>query len=218
MENRFETLTTQHIIAGLIHNLNTPLNLILGYAQQLQGSYPGDPALQKIVDAGLRIDSQLNGTMQAIHNRLSQKTECFELDNWLKHELSLLMCDLRIKRGISFEQDNIQPQISICNSQLILSLLFQTLILNILELYAPKSIKMKLSIGQEDGSGIINMSYQAPQDHQHDDLSSTLVKGLDQILGAWSESNWNENIKVSITSKPDLTAINLKLKIKDLHG
>lgn len=86
MENYFEALTTQQTIAGLIHNLNTPLNLILIYAQQLQGRYPEDQDLQKIIDAGLRIDSQLKDTMQALLDRLNPESESIDNNQHLANK------------------------------------------------------------------------------------------------------------------------------------
>jgi signal transduction histidine kinase len=52
------------VLEGLIHNIRTPLNLILGYAQQMQ-KQTDNPYLERIYQAGIKIDDLMQGTWEA---------------------------------------------------------------------------------------------------------------------------------------------------------
>ncbi len=84
---------TEAVLEGLIHNLRTPLNLILGYAQKLE--QPSDLA-RRIYEAGIRLDDLLQETWEALQTRLSEKKPT-ELNAWLKSELALLHSVLPVK-------------------------------------------------------------------------------------------------------------------------
>ncbi|MDY0319617.1 MAG: histidine kinase dimerization/phospho-acceptor domain-containing protein, partial [Candidatus Cloacimonadaceae bacterium] len=68
-----EKILTRHILEGLIHNLNNPLNLILGYSQILRKAQPDNAEIAKIYQAGIRMDEVL----KELYNRISERS--FEL-------------------------------------------------------------------------------------------------------------------------------------------
>jgi len=81
------------VLEGLIHNLRTPLNLVLAYAQKL----PDDHGyVQRIYAAGIKMDDLLQNTWEALQLRHSDQVPT-ELNSWLKGELNLLHCVLPIK-------------------------------------------------------------------------------------------------------------------------
>lgn len=217
MEPRFETLTMRHILEGLNHNLNTPLNLILGYAQHLQGSYPGDPYLQKIIDAGLKIDHQLSNLMQAVHARLFQETESFELDVWLQRELSFLYCDLKIKRSVVFEQNSIPAQLMVRNSRSLLSLAFETIIYSIMELNPESATRIALTLLRGSQEITLKLSFPALIDYSPEDVKEITIKRLSESLNSWGKSDWDSFIGIEAGTAPDSLGIDLNLVIRQMH-
>lgn len=190
MDPRFKTLTMRHLLTGLIHNLNTPLNLILGYAQQLQRAYPDETGLQKIIDAGLRIDHQLNNANGALQVRLFQNTQNFDPEVWLRRELSFLSCDLKIKRGIVFDCVSVSAGISVNNSEQLLSLVFETVIYSILESKTEASARIGLSLASEPDAIILGISFPQATIGYTGDLIRIVNAHLDPLIESWDIPDW----------------------------
>lgn len=89
------------VLEGLIHNIRTPLNLILGYAQQMQKQID-NPYLERIYQAGIKIDDLMQGTWEAFEMRNPEVAKIC-LNDWLISELKLLNNHLQIKHRLQFE-------------------------------------------------------------------------------------------------------------------
>lgn len=212
MENRFEALTLRQILAGLKHNLNTPLNLILGYAQQLQGSYPENPGLQKIIDAGLKIDKQLTDCRDEVQARLFQDSETFDLCAWLQAELSFLYCDLQIKRGIVFETQALPETLLISCSRPLLSLTFETIILSILEFKSGSAVRIHFRISPETAETCLRISSEPALKLSNPELADLVNQRLDQALNSWGISNREDCLKPEAGCVQDETALKLIIR------
>ncbi len=107
------------ILEGLIHNIRTPLNLILGYAQQLQKQ--GDNAyLERILQAGVTIDDLLQSTWEAFDMRKAEVCQ-LNLNEWLGAEMALLHNHLMIKHKLLMVADIPKEEVYCLVSPLMLS-------------------------------------------------------------------------------------------------
>jgi signal transduction histidine kinase len=142
MKEKLQAILIKEIVAGLAHNINTPLNLILGYAQQMQTKGFNPDHLQKILDAGFKIDSILSGTQQGIMLSEDINLSEYDLVELLTKELVLLTDDLRIKRAIKFNTAKLVGSFPVKSIPAAMCLLFTSLIHQIQE-YAPVSLDLE---------------------------------------------------------------------------
>ena len=141
-----DALLFRKVLEGVIHNINTPLNLVLGYVQQLQKNDPDNEQLQKIFNAGIQIDDILNDTYRSVlHRLILQKTE-FDLGQWLNEEMTLLHNELAIKHQFRFELVPWQDAPKVKTSSLLLSVCFEAIILKISKLHPHKPLPATLGI------------------------------------------------------------------------
>lgn len=98
------------ILEGMIHNARTPLNLILGYAQQLQ-KQGENVYLERIYKAGIAIDDIFSSTWEALQMRSAEPVS-LNLNEWLNAELSLLYNHLMIKHKLIMKSEI--PQEDVC--------------------------------------------------------------------------------------------------------
>jgi hypothetical protein len=128
-EKQLETLSVLRVLEGLIHNINTPLNVIIGYSQQLKKQYPEIKYLDSITDAGLQIDD----LVQVCSGQLAQKLvscECsIDLKQWLQNELKLLKNILAIKHSLQLEDNLPDEKIHVLTNPSMLGALVDNLVL-----------------------------------------------------------------------------------------
>jgi hypothetical protein len=111
------------VLEGLIHNIRTPLNLILGYAQQMQ-KQTDNPYLERIYQAGIKIDDLMQGTWEAFEKRNPEVAKIC-LNDWLNSELKLLNNHLQIKHRLQFETSIAETDVWCETSSLQLSQWFE---------------------------------------------------------------------------------------------
>ena len=119
------------VLEGMIHNIRTPLNLIMGYAQQLQKE-SNNPYLERIYQAGIKIDDMMQSTWEAFEQR-NPEVERICLNEWLSRELKLLNNHLNIKHRLRIETQMPDSEVWCDASTLQLSLWFENLLLCILD-------------------------------------------------------------------------------------
>jgi signal transduction histidine kinase len=102
-ELQLETLAVYQALEGLIHNINTPLNVILGYSQQLRKQHPEISGLEDITKAGLQIDDLVQSMSGQLAQRFFLEPDSFGLVAWLQNEIKLLRNILRIKHSLHFD-------------------------------------------------------------------------------------------------------------------
>ncbi len=125
------TLALHKVLEGLIHNINTPLNLILGYSQQLKKQHPELAQIDKIYQAGLAIDDLIQSCARNIIMRLGRDKCRFDLNLWLEDEIKLFNDVLEIKHKLSFSAGLPGTEVFVESSPLLLSLFLESLILSI---------------------------------------------------------------------------------------
>jgi len=95
-----ETIPLQ-ILEGLIHNVRTPLNLILGYAQHCRTKDRNEFA-DKIRNAGIRVDDLLQELWDSLNVITEVKTHQ-SLLTWLKAEQVIIHNCLQLKHRYMLE-------------------------------------------------------------------------------------------------------------------
>ncbi len=125
---------------GLIHNLNNPLNLILGYSHILRKAQPESEEAEKIYQAGIRIDE----TLKELYNRILERSfaESQEISpaSWLDAELGVVQHYLPIKHSFTFvREDNANFEQVFCSVPE-LSLWYETALLKLKDLVEPTQL------------------------------------------------------------------------------
>jgi signal transduction histidine kinase len=87
-------------LEGLIHNINTPLNTIIGYVQILLRENPESKALQKIMESGFQIDSSLKSIQDKIGSNRSRFKQQIDVNRVIQNELEIGRNDLFFKHNV----------------------------------------------------------------------------------------------------------------------
>lgn len=153
-----EQLYFKHILEGLIHNLNSPLNLILGFAQQLQKSNPELEKLHRILDAGLGMDDILRKTYLSFLNRINPEKQDLDLAQWVSDEICYLTNNLEIKHQCIFQYSQASNPVPVHSSALLLSFTLESLITLLLQKTSIRPLHINLQVvrGELELSSICN--------------------------------------------------------------
>jgi signal transduction histidine kinase len=92
-------------LEGVIHNLNSPLNTILGYAQILRNRNPELKAVEKIYQAGLEIDKEFKNLALDIEKFKNEMPVFLSLNEEIVNHLKLMSFNLFFKHNIKVETD-----------------------------------------------------------------------------------------------------------------
>ena len=136
------------ILEALVHNIRTPLNLILGYSQQLQKldtPHKLSDYSSRIYQAGIQVEELLQGFWEALQLRNSTSEET-SLNYWLKTELFLMNCNLAVKHRVIFSSEIPVQDIIAMVSPLSLSLWFESFVAAVLALIPEKPVQIGLSL------------------------------------------------------------------------
>ena len=163
MSRNLQLVSMQRILAGLIHNINTPLNLILGYSQQIQITQGDSPYLQKIMDAGIRIDDLLSGILDTIHERTYSEIKEVDVLKWLAAEIAFLQNELSIKRKIIFKVQESDGQMLVRNSSPLLSTDFEAFVLNYRDILGGQSGSISIQPSFDGESVTLMMVCSVPE-------------------------------------------------------
>lgn len=142
------------LINGLAHNINTPLNLILGFAQQAQSANPQLEQLQKIINAGLRIDDILTQTIKNMQYRESFETGYYSLVELVQNHITALMNNLKIKRSLALKLSLPAEPILISTISALPCLLLEHILCGLSE---QNGLPLELVIGRSDKDAIIDL-------------------------------------------------------------
>jgi light-regulated signal transduction histidine kinase (bacteriophytochrome) len=148
-KNLVETLSLYRVLEGLIHNINTPLNVVIGYSQQLKKQYPDITYLDKITEAGLAIDDLIRSCAESFVGRLDNGLSSFDLNKWLEVEIRFLKNILEVKHAVKFEIKPGKNLPEVLSNQLMLSLFFESLVLFIRNKCELKPGNRTLSVSAE---------------------------------------------------------------------
>jgi hypothetical protein len=124
-----ESIAMKRVLEGLIHNMNTPLNLVLGYAQQIRRQHPEITSAETILTAGLNIDDILHACLRQLDLRNSDGTRNILLNDWLPDEIKLLKNVLEIKRNVNLEVTAPSTCVNITMHPLLLSVIIEIIVM-----------------------------------------------------------------------------------------
>jgi signal transduction histidine kinase len=124
-----ETLSMLKVLEGLIHNINTPLNVIIGYSQQLKKQHPEIKYLESITEAGLQIDDLIQASSRQVAERFNGTETRIKVKKWLQEELVLLKNYLDVKHSIRFETRFSEQELEAVTNPFLLGICLESLVL-----------------------------------------------------------------------------------------
>lgn len=185
-----QSLALHKVLEGLIHNINTPLNLILGYSQQLIKQYPDIANLEKIYQAGLTIDDLMQSCARNIIQRLGRTTNCFDINQWLKDEVKIFNDVLEIKHKINIITQLLSSEVIVESSPLLLSLFLESLILYIRNAIEKSDTRI-VNIRMVQNCDYVDITIQA-SDCEHNNIQAYLTD-LQSELENYSGISFSDN-------------------------
>ncbi len=135
------------VLEGLIHNIRTPLNLIMGYTQQLQ-KQSDNPYLARIYQATVKIDDMMQGTWAALEQR-NPNVERVCLNEWMQSELNLLNNYLQIKHHIIIHSRIPDVEVHAEISSLQLCNWLETLLLTVINNHNEAPINLQMNLAED---------------------------------------------------------------------
>ncbi len=93
------------LTSGLAHNLNSPLQTIIGFAQLLQMKTPGSPELDNILKMANQMRDIINNLMFKLRQEQSAELQEIDLNQLLQAELTFLESNLIYKHEVVKEFD-----------------------------------------------------------------------------------------------------------------
>jgi signal transduction histidine kinase len=192
-----QTLAVQKVLEGLIHNLNTPLNLILGYSQQLKKLHPELANLEKIYNAGLQIDDLIQSCARQISSRLQGELTQFDLNYWIVNEVKLLNNLMEIKRNVVFETILPPEGLLVETSSMLLSLFIESLVIFIKNSTAYNLGSPKIKIELIDLKDKANLSIFVPMEFKDKHTLKPYLQKLQTELESFSKTDFSSGVPFS---------------------
>jgi len=90
-------------VEGVVHNINSPLNSILGFAQLLKKNLPENDDLQKIIHAGRNISLQVKSLLRKVREDNIAMLRPININELIEQELNLCKHNLYFKHYVSLE-------------------------------------------------------------------------------------------------------------------
>ncbi len=172
-----EKILTRHILEGLIHNLNNPLNLILGYSHILRKAQPDNAEIAKICQAGIRMDEVLKELYNRISERSFELIQEISLASWLTRELDYLQHYLSIKHGIRFVREDLTDDQVVLASLIELGTWYESKLVILNECF--EAISIQTGISSHLGKPAL---YLKPDQVISNDIASSLSEKIDLEL------------------------------------
>ena len=120
-------------IQGIVHNLNTPLNSVIGFAQLMSEENPEDNDLKKIINAAKSMSDIIKLLLQKTRDDSIAMPMPININSLLKQELSFCSHDLFFKHNVQLELDFAEklPDLNLVYGDI--SQVFQTIFNNAME-------------------------------------------------------------------------------------
>ena len=90
-------------VEGVVHNINSPLNSILGFAQLLKKNFPDNDDLQKIIHAGKNISLQVKSLLRKVREDNIAMLRPIDINELIEQELNLCKHNLYFKHYVNLE-------------------------------------------------------------------------------------------------------------------
>jgi signal transduction histidine kinase len=95
---------------GIVHNLNSPLNSILGYAQLLKDEFPENPDILKIINSAKQMSQSVKSLLTKIKKDSLANPDLIDLNQFLNMEIEIGKHHLFFKNEVVLHVD-LQPDI-----------------------------------------------------------------------------------------------------------
>ncbi len=92
-------------VEGIVHNLNSPLNTILGYAQLMKKVYPDNQDIDKIIASGKVISQDVKSLFRKIQEGSISMKQPVDVNKILRQEIELLKHNLFFKHHVTLHQE-----------------------------------------------------------------------------------------------------------------
>jgi len=182
MDVRLEALSMYRVLDGLIHNINTPLNIIIGYSQQLKKQYPEIANLESITEAGIQIDDLVQACSRQYISRVQSEIVTFELGPWLEDEIRLLKNILDVKHSLRFELLQPEEKMMVRSSPLLLGLFIDALVLQVKTENTNSNGNNVVKFNVENSGEYAMLSILLPEGEQVTSGLSSFLTGLESRL------------------------------------
>lgn len=90
-------------VEGVVHNMNSPLNSILGYAQLLKKTYKNDEDVEKIIEAAKNISHAVKTLLRKVQHDNISMLHPIDINELIEQELELLNHNLFFKHYVDME-------------------------------------------------------------------------------------------------------------------
>jgi signal transduction histidine kinase len=120
-------------VQGIVHNLNSPLNSVIGYTQLLLDEHPESSDLKKIKDTSITMSNWIRSLLQKTVDDSIAMTRTVNINTMIQQELAFCTHDLFFKHNVKLEMqlsDNI-PDLQLVYGDI--SQVFQTLFNNAID-------------------------------------------------------------------------------------
>lgn len=188
-----DIIAAKHIIEGLIHNLNNPLNLVLGFAQKLKKSHPDNKEINIIYDAGIKMNKQLKELSSNLYARSFAISKTIKLGDWLDNETVFLENHLELKHSMRFERKDYAENLEIESSELALALWFEEKLQKMIRSGVRGRIRIGVCLCDE-----LPSLYISPETGLEENLKEMLLQDCDSGLYLPDEqmlkSAWNPKV------------------------
>ncbi|MBM4403964.1 MAG: hypothetical protein FJ042_06260 [Candidatus Cloacimonetes bacterium] len=164
------------ILEGLIHNINTPLNLVLGYTQQKMKDQPECEILPMIYTAGLKIDDILRNSYKNVIQRMIFRKTSFCLNQWLQDEIKFLENYLHFKHHCRIGLVMTSETVIVYASVMLLTVCFEKLMLSLTGQETKDLVEIGIRTATDEGTPLIEVTCQE-QPGIHDTLDD-LIKQI----------------------------------------
>jgi len=91
-------------VEGVVHNMNSPLNSILGYAQLLKKTYEDNEDVDKIIDAAKNISHAVKTLLRKVHHDNISMLHPIDINELIEQEIELLNHNLFFKHYVELEK------------------------------------------------------------------------------------------------------------------
>ncbi|MDO9576775.1 MAG: ATP-binding protein [Candidatus Cloacimonadales bacterium] len=102
-------------VEGIVHNLNSPLNSILGYSQLIKKGDKSIKDIDKIIEAGINAAHIVKGLLDKVKKSNASMVHPIDVNDLIEHELDLCNHNLFFKHYVILEK-NLEKDLPVINA------------------------------------------------------------------------------------------------------
>ena len=92
-------------VEGIVHNINTPLNTVFGYAQLVKKEFGENEDIDKIISAAKNISLTIKGLLKKTKQDFISTTRLININDIVKQEIEQCRYDLFFKHSVKLQTD-----------------------------------------------------------------------------------------------------------------